>query len=297
MASNRSAIFLTCAGDARSAARPAASTSTPVRSSMTLSTSPNGDCSSKSTRNGRRTWLATNAPTPCRVTTNRSARNAATASRMTVRLTPVAAIISCSVGKRAPGESFPLVMSAVSLATSSAVSRRGASSGCNRLRFFGLRLGNGLTSRLDVRSSYDLMNNMHGRLDQMSRANNIRETKGSEGGMLMMKVRNAIMAAGILAAAFSPGSTLAQTVLKASDVHAAGYPTVVAVENLGKKLSAATNGRYSVQMYPSMQLGGEKEAVEQAQVGAIAFARVSVGALGPVIDELNVFNLPYVFRN
>jgi tripartite ATP-independent transporter DctP family solute receptor len=131
----------------------------------------------------------------------------------------------------------------------------------------------------------------------MSRANNIRETKGSEGGMLMMKVRNAIMAAGILAAAFSPGSTLAQTVLKASDVHAAGYPTVVAVENLGKKLSAATNGRYSVQMYPSMQLGGEKEAVEQAQVGAIAFARVSVGALGPVIDELNVFNLPYVFRN
>ena len=53
----------------------------------------------------------------------------------------------------------------------------------------------------------------------------------------------------------------------------------------------------SVQMYPSMQLGGEKEAIEQAQVGAIAFARVSVGALGPVVDELNVFNLPYVFRN
>ena len=50
-------------------------------------------------------------------------------------------------------------------------------------------------------------------------------------------------------------------------------------------------------MYPSMQLGGEKEAIEQAQVGAIAFARVSVGALGPVVDELNVFNLPYVFRN
>jgi tripartite ATP-independent transporter DctP family solute receptor len=72
---------------------------------------------------------------------------------------------------------------------------------------------------------------------------------------------------------------------------------VVAVENLGKKLDAATNGRISVQMYPSMQLGGEKEAVEQAQVGAIAFARVSVGALGPVIDDLNVFNLPYVFRN
>ncbi|MBV8744614.1 MAG: TRAP transporter substrate-binding protein [Xanthobacteraceae bacterium] len=94
-------------------------------------------------------------------------------------------------------------------------------------------------------------------------------------------------------------STFAQqkVVLKASDVHPAGYPTVIAVENMGKKLEAATNGRISVQMFPSMQLGGEKEAIEQAQIGAIALARVSVGTLGPVIDDLNVLNLPFLFRN
>jgi tripartite ATP-independent transporter DctP family solute receptor len=86
-------------------------------------------------------------------------------------------------------------------------------------------------------------------------------------------------------------------VLKASDVHPAGYPTVAALESMGKKLEAATNGRISVQMYPSMQLGGEKEAIEQAQVGALQLARVSVGALGPVVDELNVFNMPYLFRD
>jgi tripartite ATP-independent transporter DctP family solute receptor len=100
-----------------------------------------------------------------------------------------------------------------------------------------------------------------------------------------------------LAYASMPAAAQQKTVLKASDVHAAGYPTVVAVENLGKKLEQATSGRVSVQMYPAMQLGGEKEAIEQAQVGAIAFARVSVGALGPVVDDLNVFNMPYVFRN
>ena len=95
------------------------------------------------------------------------------------------------------------------------------------------------------------------------------------------------------------GSAVAQQklTLKASDVHPAGYPTVVAVENLGKKLEKATNGRLSVQMFAAMQLGGEKEAIEQAQVGAIQIARVSVGALGPVIDDLNVFNLPFLFRN
>ncbi len=84
---------------------------------------------------------------------------------------------------------------------------------------------------------------------------------------------------------------------KASDVHPEGYPTVAAVENLGKKLAAATDGRLSVQMFAAMQLGGEKEAIEQAQIGAIQLARVSVGALGPVIDDLNVFNLPFLFRD
>src|SRR5438477_5258150 len=86
-------------------------------------------------------------------------------------------------------------------------------------------------------------------------------------------------------------------VFKASDVHPEGYPTVQAVENMGKKLEAATGGRLSIQMYASMQLGGEKEAIEQAQVGALQLARVSVGALGPVVDDLNVFNLPFLFRS
>ena len=106
-----------------------------------------------------------------------------------------------------------------------------------------------------------------------------------------------ILAAAALAFAATTAGAQDKLVLKASDVHPTGYPTVAAVEDMGKKMSAATNGRISVAMYPSMQLGGEKEAIEQAQIGAIAFARVSVGALGPVVDDLNVFNMPYVFRN
>jgi tripartite ATP-independent transporter DctP family solute receptor len=86
-------------------------------------------------------------------------------------------------------------------------------------------------------------------------------------------------------------------VLKATDVHPLGYPTVEAVLGMGKKLEAATGGRVSVQMYPSMQLGGEKEMIEQAQVGALALARISVGPMGPLVPELNVFNLPFMFRD
>ncbi len=86
-------------------------------------------------------------------------------------------------------------------------------------------------------------------------------------------------------------------VFKAADVHPAGYPTVVAVENMGKKLATQTNGRITFQMFPGSVLGGEKEMIEQTQVGAIQIARVSLGPLGPVVPEVNVFNMPFVFRD
>jgi tripartite ATP-independent transporter DctP family solute receptor len=114
-----------------------------------------------------------------------------------------------------------------------------------------------------------------------------------------MKRRNLILAAAAAAALGLPTLAPAQQkmVLKASDVHALGYPTVEAVQRMGKKLEAQTKSRLSIQMFPAMQLGGEKEMIEQAQVGALQIARISVGPMGPLVDELNVFNLPFVFRD
>ena len=115
-----------------------------------------------------------------------------------------------------------------------------------------------------------------------------------------MKRREFVGMAAMAAAAASVGagaSAQAKMVLKATDVHPTGYPTVAAVEAMGKKLEAATNGRISIQMFPSMQLGGEKEMIEQAQIGALQIARISVGPMGPLVPEMNVFNLPFVFRD
>src|SRR5947208_14728210 len=92
-----------------------------------------------------------------------------------------------------------------------------------------------------------------------------------------------------------PALAQQKLVLKATDVHPLGYPTVEAVLAMGKKLEAASAGRLSIQMYPSMQLGGEKEMIEQAQVGALAIARISVGPMVPHVAELNVFTLSCVF--
>ena len=97
--------------------------------------------------------------------------------------------------------------------------------------------------------------------------------------------------------AASLGASAQTMVLKAADVHPAGYPNVVAVESMGKKLEAATNGRLKIQTFPGGVLGGEKEMIEQTQVGAINILRTSLGPVGTVVPEVNVFNLPFIFRN
>ncbi|MGJ4994611.1 TRAP transporter substrate-binding protein [Bradyrhizobium sp. HKCCYLS3077] len=89
----------------------------------------------------------------------------------------------------------------------------------------------------------------------------------------------------------------ATAAFKAADVQPPGYPTVVATENLGRKLTASTNGRLSMQMYPSAQLGGEKDTIEQTRTGAIQMLRVSAGSLGPIVDDVNVVNMPFLFRS
>jgi tripartite ATP-independent transporter DctP family solute receptor len=100
------------------------------------------------------------------------------------------------------------------------------------------------------------------------------------------------------AAVLMPAAVLAQNlVIKSHDTHPAGYPTVAAIESMGKKLDAATNGRIKIQMFAGAVLGQEKEAVEQTQLGAIQMARISLGVIGPIVNDVNVFNMPFVFRN
>ena len=113
-----------------------------------------------------------------------------------------------------------------------------------------------------------------------------------------MTLRRTFIATAITAATLTLSMQAgAQTVLKAADVHPLGYPNVVAMENLGKKLEAATNGKYKMQMFAGGVLGSEKEIIEQAQIGALQIARISLGPMGPVVPDVNVFNMPFVFRD
>lgn len=93
------------------------------------------------------------------------------------------------------------------------------------------------------------------------------------------------------------GTAGAQTVLKSSDTHPDGYPTVEAVKYFGQLVKERTNGRYSVEVYHSAQLGEEKDTIEQVRTGVIDLNRISMAPFNGIIAETKAPSLPYLFRS
>ncbi len=58
-----------------------------------------------------------------------------------------------------------------------------------------------------------------------------------------------------------------------------------------------SNGSVRIDIYPSEQLGSERECVELLQIGSIGMTKVSTGPAEAFIPSFKVFSLPYVFRD
>jgi tripartite ATP-independent transporter DctP family solute receptor len=106
------------------------------------------------------------------------------------------------------------------------------------------------------------------------------------------------LGAAVLAAPFvRPARAQQKLVIKYGNDHPTGYPTTASVEAMGRKLAQITNGRITMQSYPSSTLGGPKESIEQLQIGALQAYAAGIGWLGSVINDVNVFNLPFIARD
>ncbi|MBP1849062.1 TRAP transporter substrate-binding protein [Rhizobium halophytocola] len=101
--------------------------------------------------------------------------------------------------------------------------------------------------------------------------------------------------AAIVMTAFS--ASAAEKMLRSSDTHPDGYPTVEAVKYMGKLLDERTKGRLGIEVFHSAQLGEEKDTIEQTQFGVIDLNRVSLGPFNNIVPETQIPSLPYIFRS
>jgi tripartite ATP-independent transporter DctP family solute receptor len=85
--------------------------------------------------------------------------------------------------------------------------------------------------------------------------------------------------------------------LRLAETHPLDYATTRGDLEFARLVKERTNGRITVEVYPSAQLGEEKAAIEQVQFGAIDFTRVSVSPVAAFAPLFNALQLPYIFRD
>lgn len=75
------------------------------------------------------------------------------------------------------------------------------------------------------------------------------------------------------------------------------HPVHKAMVFMGERLKEKSAGKMSLDIYPSQQLGSERECLELLQIGSLGMTKVSTGVLENFAPQLKVFGLPFLFRD
>lgn len=88
-----------------------------------------------------------------------------------------------------------------------------------------------------------------------------------------------------------------QRVLKLAHSLDINHPVHKAMAHMAARLEELSSGSMRVDIYPSGQLGSERELIELLQIGSLAMTKVSASPLEGFVPEMKVFSVPYVFRD
>jgi tripartite ATP-independent transporter DctP family solute receptor len=75
------------------------------------------------------------------------------------------------------------------------------------------------------------------------------------------------------------------------------HPVHKAMVFMAEKVQEKSAGRLRIDIYPSEQLGSERECIEQLQLGGLAMTKTSSSPLESFVPMMKVLGLPYIFRD
>lgn len=100
-----------------------------------------------------------------------------------------------------------------------------------------------------------------------------------------------------LSLALSAAPGLAQTKLRAWNIHPEGYPVTEAMKSFAAEVAKATQGRYQVEVFSNAVLGDQPKAVQMLKSGEVDIAEFSSGPLSDAVPGIKVLNLPFLFTD
>lgn len=87
------------------------------------------------------------------------------------------------------------------------------------------------------------------------------------------------------------------TVLKLAHALDTSHSVHQAMMHMAERLAGYSEGQMRIDIYPSGQLGVERETVELLQIGSLAMTKVSTAPLEAFVPSMKVFGVPYLFSN
>lgn len=109
--------------------------------------------------------------------------------------------------------------------------------------------------------------------------------------------RRGLLLAGAAAGGLGACGLRAGREFLSTDTHPRGYPTVSAVEEMGRILSERTNGRLDIKIYAGGQLGSEQDTLEITVFGGLDLNRVNLAPLNSIEPLTTIPALPFLFRS
>lgn len=86
-------------------------------------------------------------------------------------------------------------------------------------------------------------------------------------------------------------------VLKLAHALDISHPVHAGMVNFAERLEEKSGGKLTAKIYPSGQLGNERELLELLQIGSLAMTKVSSGVLENFVPAFKVLGLPYLFED
>lgn len=86
------------------------------------------------------------------------------------------------------------------------------------------------------------------------------------------------------------------TTLKLAHGLSTDHPVHLGMVYMGERLAEQSEGKMILEIYPSQQLGTERQCLELLQIGSLDMTKVSAAVMESFAPEMKVFSLPYIFR-
>nr|WP_321442822.1 DctP family TRAP transporter solute-binding subunit [uncultured Cohaesibacter sp.] len=106
-----------------------------------------------------------------------------------------------------------------------------------------------------------------------------------------------ILGAGLVAAAMAVPAWAADVTLKLGHIAVPSHPYGKGANKFAELVKEKSDGKIEIKVFPSSQLGGQKDLIEGMVFGAVDMALVGTAVLGQFQPQISIFDLPFLFED